>query len=151
MSRPICSAAFLFALAAVTAGAPPNVDAQARKKYELHELDAGGVMLDPKIKAAYYKALGNLPSEPWLAKLDGPSPQNKRITVAGADYVLVSSCKNHDCAENNAVLLYSPAQAVMYGKVYQRGKSTLIGGPPPEVAAELERLKQVLAERARAG
>jgi hypothetical protein len=143
MSRPICSAVFLVALAAGIFGAQPNADAQARKKYELHELDAGGVMLDAKIKAAYYKALGKLTSEPWLAKLDGPSPQNKRIAVAGADYVLVSSCKNHDCAENNAVLLYSPGQAVMYGKVYQRGKSTLIGGPPPEVAAELERLWKI--------
>ncbi|MGZ9067364.1 MAG: hypothetical protein ACXW2I_18775 [Burkholderiales bacterium] len=27
-----------------------------------------------------------------------------------------------------------------YGKIYQRGKSSLIGAPPPAVAAELERL-----------
>ena len=97
-------------------------------------------MLDSKVKAAYYKALGNLKSEAWLAKLDGPSPQNKRVKVAGADYVLVSSCKNRDCGENNAVFLYSPAQDVMYGKVNQRGKSTLVGSPPPAVATELERL-----------
>jgi hypothetical protein len=38
------------------------------------------------------------------------------------------------------VLLYSVAQDVVYGKVYQRGKSVLIGSPPPAVAAELEKL-----------
>ena len=114
--------------------------AAAQEKYELHELGAGGVMLDPKVKSAYYKALGRLSKEPWLAKLDGPSPQNKRIEVAGADYVLISACKNHDCAENNTVLLYSRSQDVVYGKVYQQGKSTLIGSPPLAVATELERL-----------
>ena len=140
MNRSIRSAFFVFILIAGPALSPGKVYAQAQKKYELHELDAGGVILDPKVKAAYYKALGKLSSEPWLAKLDGPSPQNKRIKVAGADYVLVSSCKNRDCAENNAVLLYSPANDVMYGKVHQRGKSTLIGAPPPAVVTELERL-----------
>jgi hypothetical protein len=28
----------------------------------------------------------------------------------------------------------------VYGKVYQRGKSTLIGSPSPAIAAELEKL-----------
>ena len=142
MKRSICGVLFAFTLAAGPAWAQGKVNAQAQKKYELHELDAGGVLLDPKVRKAYYRALGTLSSEPWLAKLDGPSPQNKRVKVAGADYVLVSSCKNKDCAENNAVLLYSPARDVMYGKVYQGGKSTLIGAPSPGVATELDRLWQ---------
>jgi Inhibitor of vertebrate lysozyme (Ivy) len=110
------------------------------KGYALTELTAAGLLYNPKAKATYYKALGPLSKEPWLAKLDGPSSENKPIKAAGADYVLVSTCKNHDCFENSVVLLYSGAQDVVYGKVYQRGKSTLIGSPPPAVAAELERL-----------
>jgi hypothetical protein len=110
------------------------------KKYELHELGASGVLDDPKAKATYYKALGQLSKERWLAKLDGPSPQNKRVKVAGADYVLVSACKNHDCGENSMVMLYSASQDAAYGKVYQRGKSTLIGAPPPALVPELERI-----------
>ena len=66
--------------------------------------------------------------------------ENRPVKVAGADYMLGGTCKNHDCFENNVVLLYSGAQDVVYGKVYQRGKSTLIGSPPPAVATELERL-----------
>jgi hypothetical protein len=114
--------------------------AKTFKGYALHELSAAGLLYDPKAKATYYKALGPLSKEPWLAKLDGPSPQNRPVKVAGADYVLLAACKNHDCAENSTVLLYSAAQSVVYGKVYQRGKSTLIGAPPPAVAAELEGL-----------
>ena len=113
---------------------------KAFKGYSLSELSAAGLLYNAQAKATYYKALGPLSKEPWLARLDGPSPQNKPVKVAGADYVLLSACKNHDCAENNTVLLYSSAPEVVYGKVYQRGKSTLIGAPPPAVASELEAL-----------
>ena len=60
--------------------------------------------------------------------------------MAGADYFLLAACKNKDCENNSTVLLYSTAQDVVYGKIYQRGKSSLIGAPPPAVATELERL-----------
>lgn len=119
---------------------PAQASALPAKKYALLELSASGVLDDPKSRTAYQKALGPLVREPWLAKLDGPSPLNRQVKVAGVDYVLLSACKNRDCGENNAVLLYSGAQDLIYGKVYQRGKSTLLGAPPPAVATELERL-----------
>ena len=130
----------------VAPGAATGPSAQAKADptkfngYTLTELSASGLLFNPKAKATYYKALGPLSKEPWLAKLEGPSSENKAVKVAGADYVLVSTCKNHDCFENNVVLLYSGPQDVVYGKVYQRGKSTLIGSPPPAIASELERL-----------
>jgi Inhibitor of vertebrate lysozyme (Ivy) len=112
----------------------------APRSYAMTELDAGGILLDPKAKKAYYKALGPLVKESWLAELDGPSKENRKVMVEGTEYVLAISCKNHDCYDNNTVLLYSAAQGLVYGKIYQRGKSTLIGAPPPAVASELNRL-----------
>ncbi len=119
--------------AVAAAPAPP-------RKYALHELNASGVLLEPKSRASYLKALGPLARERWLAKLDGPAPENKRIKVAGADFVQMSSCKNHDCADHNAVFLYSVEQNVLYGLVFQKGRATLIGAPPPAVASELPKL-----------
>lgn len=110
------------------------------KGYALDELSASGLLYNAKAKSTYYKALGPLSKEPWLAKLDGPSPQNKKVKVANADYFLLSACKNHDCHDNTVVLLWSGVQDVVYGTVVQKGKSTLIGSPPPAVAAELEKL-----------
>jgi len=110
------------------------------KKPDPYDLDANLVLLSPKVKPIYLKALGPLAHEQWLARLDGPAPQNKRVTVAGSDFVHMSSCKNHDCADNNAVFLYSPEQGVLYGTIYQKGKTTLIGAPPPAVASELPAL-----------
>jgi hypothetical protein len=128
--------------AAASAWAQGNAAANSQKTfkgYALTELSAAGLLYDPKAKAAYTKALGPLAKNPWLARLDGPSPQNKAVKVAGADFVLLAACKDHDCADHNTVLLWS-APDVVYGKVYQRGRSTLIGSPPPAVATELEKL-----------
>jgi Inhibitor of vertebrate lysozyme (Ivy) len=141
VKRLICCAVLALALPVSSVWAQAKGDPNKTfKGYALDELSAPGLLYDPKAKATYYKALGPLSKEPWLAKLDGPSPQNKRIKVAGADFFLVSACKNRDCENNSTVLLYSQAQDVVYGKVYQRGKSTLIGTPPPAVASELEKL-----------
>ena len=120
--------------------APTAAAAAPQKKYELHELDANAVLLSPKVKPTYFKALGPLARQPWLAELDGPAPQNQRTRVAGVDFVQMSACKNHDCADHNAVFLYSAEQNVVYGAVYQKGRTTLIGAPPPPVASELPKL-----------
>ncbi len=145
MRRLLCSAALVatFCAPASTAVAQGGAAANSQKTfkgYALTELSAAGLLYDPKAKAVYYKALGPLSREQWLAKLDGPSSENGHVKVAGGDYVLLYTCKNHDCYDNNVVLLWSGAQNVVYGRVHQRGKSTLIGSPPPAVATELETL-----------
>lgn len=119
------------------AAAPPS---EPPRTYKMTELSASGILLDPKAKSAYFKALGPLRRVPWLAQLDGPSSENKAVMVAGKEYIQASTCKNHDCYDNNTVLLYSAARGVVYGKVNQQGKSSLIGSPPPRVAKELDRL-----------
>lgn len=138
-----CVLAVAFGVAAAPAMAQGGSAANSQKTfkgYALTELSAAGLLYDPKAKAAYYKVLGPLAKEPWLAKLDGPSPQNRPVKVAGADFILLAACKNRDCADHSTVLLWSGGPDVVYGKVYQRGKSTLIGSPPPAVATELEKL-----------
>jgi hypothetical protein len=110
------------------------------KGYALTELSAAGLLYNARAKEIYYKALGPLVNEPWLAKLDGPSSEGQAMKVADADYVMLYTCKNHDCYDHNVVLLWSGIQNVVYGKINQKGKSTLIGNPPPAVAAELEKI-----------
>ncbi|NRF67284.1 hypothetical protein HLB44_09840 [Aquincola sp. S2] len=98
------------------------------------------LLKDAKFKRAYVQALGPLAREPWLMTLDGPAPPVETVRVAGTEYQLVSVCKNHDCYDNSMVVLYAAASQKVVGKVFQRGRSTLIGAPPPPIAAELERL-----------
>src|SRR5262245_56389984 len=130
MNRSLHYAVFILATIVGSGCDQAKVDPnKAFKSVPLDELSAAGLLHSPKARAAYYKALGPLAKEPWLAKLDGPSPKNRRVNIAGVDYYLLAACKSGDCEENSAVLLYSPAQDVVYGKIYQRGKSTAIGSP----------------------
>jgi hypothetical protein len=96
------------------------------------------LLKDASFKRAYTQALGPLGREPWLARLDGPGQPVTQVQVAGKSYRMVSVCKTHDCYENSMLFLYAPG--AVYGTVYQSGRSTLVGSPPPAVAAELQRL-----------
>jgi hypothetical protein len=141
MKRLICCAVLAFAAGSAAAQAKPDANtAKIFNGYALTELTAAGLLYNPQAKATYRKALGPLVKEPWLANLDGPSNEFRPVKVAGADYMLGKTCKNHDCYDHTVVLLWSGVQDVVYGKVVQKGKSTLIGSPPPAVAAELEKL-----------
>jgi hypothetical protein len=128
------------AAAGTAASAGTGNSAKIFKGYALTELSAAGLLYNAKAKEIYYKALGPLVKESWLAKLDGPSSEGQAMKVANDDYVMLYTCKNHDCYDNNVVLLWSGIQNFVYGKVNQKGKSTLIGNPPPAVAAELEKI-----------
>ena len=98
------------------------------------------LLRNPAFKSAYYRALGPKVNQDWLATLDGPAVPTTRRMVAGREYVYAMSCKNHDCFDNNTVLLYAADAGIVYGKVLQAGRGAFIGAPPPAVAAELERL-----------
>ena len=99
------------------------------------------LLRDRTFKAAYLKALGAKGQERWLARLDGPAPELKTRRVLGTDYTVVATCKPHDCADNNLLLLYSPALEQVYGKVYElKAGTTWLGAPPPPMVAEIDRL-----------
>jgi len=116
--------------AAALAGAIPPLDT----------MTAAGLLMDPKFKAAWHRALGPRAREPWLGALDGPSPDTSKVRVDGAEYFLGAACMNHDCGDNSLVVLYSQPRGVVYGYINERGRVTRVGGPPPAVATELERL-----------
>jgi len=104
------------------------------------EIGPPEMLRDGTFKSAYMKALGPLAKTAWLTTLDGPAQPVKTIKAAGADYQLVTACKPHDCYDHSMLVLYGAASRTVVGKVYQAGRSTLIGGPSPALAAELDRL-----------
>ena len=97
-------------------------------------------MKDTRFKTAYMKALGTLAAEPWVARIEGPAPELRKVKVAGTDYTLAATCKPRDCADNNLVLLWQPERAQVQGLVHQRGKNRFVGAPPPALVRELDKL-----------
>jgi len=123
---------------AASAPPPPAPAAAAPRGEDIS--NPWDLLADPKFKSAYFKALGAHINEDWLTHLDGPATPNRKLTVAGQEYLFAKSCKNHDCSDNNLVLLYSADRGVVYGKLLLRRRGSLIGDPPPAVATELDRL-----------
>jgi len=103
-------------------------------------LEPAEYLKDPKFQALYVKSLGAKAKTPWLAKMDGPAPTTRKVRVVGSEYVLAAFCKNHDCADNNAVLLYAAERSELYGTIFEKGKTTVIGEPPPGLAIELNKM-----------
>lgn len=92
---------------------------------------------DPRFKPAYLKALGPLARQGWLAQMNGPAPDLTRQRIGGVDYTVAAFCMQHDCADNNAVLLYDAAQGRVYGLVQQRGQQQSFGQPPGPLLIDL--------------
>ena len=103
-------------------------------------LEPSEYLKDPKFKELYVKALGPKAKTAWLAKMDGPAPTTRKVRVIGSEFVLAAFCKNQDCGENSAVLLYAADRGQLYGTIVEKGKTTLIGEPPPGLAIELNRV-----------
>ena len=103
-------------------------------------LEPSEYLKDPKFKALYVKALGPKAKTPWLAKMDGPAPTTRKVRVIGSEFVLAAFCKNQDCGDNSAVLLYAADRGQLYGTLFEKGKTTVIGDPPPGLAIELNKL-----------
>ena len=95
---------------------------------------------DPSFKRAYLRALGQKVVVRWLTSFDGPAPPPRLQTVLGTRYVVAAFCKAHDCAENNAVVVYAVEKQQLFGLLQQRGRKTLLGAPALDMAAELERI-----------
>lgn len=94
----------------------------------------------PQFKALYIKTAGPLTRERWLAKLEGPTGPLRKMAVGGTEFVVADNCKPHDCYDHNVLFFYASARGLLYARVFQKGKVTLVGLPPPAVVAELDRL-----------
>jgi hypothetical protein len=102
-------------------------------------LEPAEYLKDAKFQALYTKALGPRAKTPWLAKMDGPAPTTRKVRVIGSEFVLAAFCKNQDCGNNSAVLLYAADRGQLVGTIFEKGKTTLIGEPPPGLAIELNK------------
>ncbi len=99
----------------------------------------GELLRNPQFKAAYFSALGPKTKDKWLSTLAN-SGQVRAEKIAGDTWQVVTPCKPHDCGDNNLLLLWAPAKGVVVGKLFEKGKTTLVGAPSPAMAVELERL-----------
>jgi hypothetical protein len=121
----------------VIAGLTASTGGMAQKPDEM--MTPQDLLKDPKFKSAYMTSLGPKSKERWLAGLSN-SALVRKVGFAGDTYLVATPCKPHDCGDNNLMLLYSPAKVAVFGKLYEKGRTTLIGSPDTAMSAELEKM-----------
>lgn len=132
-ARSVRPAWFRFAFAAIVSAAW-SLSGAAEPMVTVEDL-----LKNPQFKTAYLAALGPKAKEKWLREMSNSSLV-RNVRIEGEDYQVASPCKPHDCGDNNLLLIYAPAKGTVYGSLYEKGKTTLIGAPGPALGAELERM-----------
>jgi hypothetical protein len=125
----------------VRPAAPPPPSPASPPPSAAGSVNAAVLIADPRFGKTWRSMLGGA-REPWLAEMDGPAPEPRWVTIGGNRYVLNAFCKAHDCYDNNVVQLYSPGEPRIFAFIHRVNRDTLLGDPPPAMAAELRRLWQ---------
>lgn len=123
-------------LVAIWGAVSPNISVAQQAETTV---TTGDLLKDSKFKSAYLSSLGPKAKEKWLATMTNSSLVQK-VSVAGDVYQVAAPCKPHDCGENNLLVLYGPAKGVVYGKLFEKGKTTFIGSPSAAMSAEIEKM-----------
>lgn len=82
-------------------------------------------------RAALIKAFAysKTPVPQWLRQGAGPSAPTKIITHGSTHFVLLNTCKMHECSENKAYVLFDPVSKTTGIIAKLDDKLTWIGGP----------------------
>ena len=121
---------------------PKNADADLDGAKPAAPDHTAALRADKGFRAAYAKAMGPHMRERWIAVLDGPSPPTRDVRIDGTDYVMLASCKAHECADNSLVVVWSAGTKKLYGLVQKAGENEFVGAPPVPVAEGLQKLWQ---------
>lgn len=93
-----------------------------------------------RFKTALRQALGPKANEKWVLPMIGtPGADTPTLLIGGTVYQEITACKPHDCYDNNLLLLHAPDSGVVYGKVLMKTAPSVVGGPPPALASEIEK------------
>lgn len=122
------------------AAAPPAAAGQTPAPASRAPESPSDLLRDKAFAQAFRAAIGNLASERWIARLDGPAPPLRSVTQDGVSQQVVSVCKPHDCHDSNLVLLYRADSAQVQGKILRAGRPAWVGAPSAARQAVLEQL-----------
>ncbi len=74
----------------------------------------------------------------WVRHGAGPSAPSRVVSHNGGNWVLLNTCKMHDCGDNNLVILFHPPTRDIYGMAQLNKKTVWLGKPNPAQKALLD-------------
>ncbi|ANI31859.1 C-lysozyme inhibitor [Yersinia entomophaga] len=86
----------------------------ATSAYAQDELTYSKLMMNPDIKTEFKKMIGKQKLPKWVTEGGTYSP-GYNVEIGGNKYVVMTSCKPHDCASQRIAVLYSPESKRLAG------------------------------------
>lgn len=86
----------------------------ALSAYAAEPLTVSTLATDKTTSAAFKTMVGDQTLPQWVAQ-GGTSSQNQDVVIDGKKYIVLNSCKPHDCAAESIAILYSPESKTLAG------------------------------------
>lgn len=86
----------------------------ATSVYAQDELNISKLAVDQETKAEFQKMVANKKLPKWVTQGGTDSP-GREVNIAGNKYLVLSSCKPHDCESQRIAVLYSVAKKKIAG------------------------------------
>lgn len=82
--------------------------------YAQSDLTVSSLAVNKDTKAAFQKMVGKQSLPGWVTQ-GGTDSQTKSVEIDGNKFLVLSSCKPHDCSTQRMAVLYSPTAGKMAG------------------------------------
>ncbi|HHQ6628460.1 TPA: Ivy family C-type lysozyme inhibitor [Serratia fonticola] len=86
----------------------------ATSAYAQDELTISKLAMDQDTKAEFQKMAANQHLPKWVTQ-GGADSQGQKVNIAGKQYVVLTSCKPHDCSSQRIAVLYATATKKIAG------------------------------------
>jgi len=104
---------------------------------------------DRNYKRSFYALVSPLVAneKKFINKItSGPSTKGKFFVVDGKQYVVHMTCQANDCAYTNLAVMYRIGDGRMVGQLWEKCKTTLLGGPSAQEVSVLKEVQHVSRE-----
>lgn len=86
----------------------------ALSAYAAEPLTVSRLATDKATATAFKTMVGDQKLPQWVTQ-GGTTSQNQDVIIDGKKYIVLNSCKPHDCAAENIAVLYSPESNTLAG------------------------------------
>ena len=123
--------------------AAPITDFNTLTQHEVEQSYYHDWNRNPKFRASVRQlfARSNVPMPAWVRHGAGPSAPSRVLPQEGVNWVLLNTCKMHNCGDNHLIILFNPPTREIYG-LAQLNKKTVWLGKPNDAQKELLKTKK---------
>lgn len=82
--------------------------------YAQHELNISKLAADQDTKVEFHKMVANQHLPKWVTQ-GGTDSQGQKVNIAGNQYLVLNSCKPHNCGSERIAVLYATATKKIAG------------------------------------